>query len=56
MKNIKRIIMVMAVVFALFNFLAVQSKAAEWTEDEVVNLIQTKINKQRVNDFEKIVT
>lgn len=56
MKNIKRIIMVMTVVFALFNFLAVQSKAAEWTEDEVVNLIQTKINKQRVNDFEKIVT
>lgn len=53
MKNIKRIIMVMTVVFALFNFLAVQSKAAEWTEDEVVNLIQTKINKQRVNDFEK---
>lgn len=53
MKNIKRIIMFMTVVFALFNFLAVQSKAAEWSEEEVIELIQTKINKQRVNDFEK---
>lgn len=53
MKNIKRLVMVMTVVFALFNLLAVQSKAAEWKEDEVVDLIKTKINKYRFDDLEK---
>ena len=53
MKNIKRIIMFMAVVFALFNFLAVQSKAAEWSEEEAVELIKTRISKERFEDSEK---
>lgn len=53
MKSMKRLIVVMAVVFALFNLLAVQLKAAEWSEDEVVDLIKTKINKQRFDDLEK---
>ena len=53
MKNIKRIITVMAVVFALFNFLVVQSKAAEWKEEEVVELIKTRISKERFEDSEK---
>lgn len=53
MKNIKRLIIFIAVVFTLFNFLTVQSKAAEWSEEEVVELIKTKINKERFEDSER---
>lgn len=47
MKSIKRLITVMAVLFALFNLVAVQSKAAEWSEEEVIELVRSKINKAR---------
>lgn len=53
MNNIKRLIIVIAVVFTLFNFLTVQSKAAEWSGEEVVELIKTKINKERFEDSER---
>ena len=51
MNNIKRLIIVIAVVFTLFNSLAVQSRAAEWSEEEVVELIKTRISKERFEDF-----
>lgn len=43
----------MAVVFALFNFLAVQSKAAEWKEEEVIELVKRKINKARLDSYDE---
>lgn len=53
MKSMKRLIMVMAVIFALFNFLTVQSKAAEWSEEEVIELVRSKINKVRFDRYDE---